>query len=546
MPERIDLQHPHPLFDAAATRRIEQAAAAALPPHALMQRAGLALARLALALAPHARTVWIACGPGNNGGDGLEAAMHLMRWGAHPLVTWLGEKARAPADALASLARARAAGVPFTGAPPPDLCPQDLCIDALLGIGAARAPSGRMAEWLRLMRAAKATLLAVDVPSGLNADTGAWLPAHPGPEMPDATDSIAHNQDTTLVNAQNGSQNAGRHTLTLLTVKPGLFTAHGRDACGTLWFDDLGTAPANEPPAAWLNAPPPLPPRPHASHKGSWGDVAIIGGETWPPHSPAAHGALPPEGALAALGRPGGGEGGHAHGLSMTGAALLAASAALHGGAGRVYVSLLGQDTPMFDACQPELMFRRPDALDLARLTAVCGCGGGSAVQGVLPAVLEQTPRLVLDADALNAIAHDLALQRALRQRAARGQATVLTPHPLEAARLLDCGVADVQERRLYAAQKLAARWQCVAVLKGSGSIIAAPGLPPHINPTGNALLATPGAGDVLAGLIGAHLAAGHPAFEAACRAVRQHGATADAWPPGATLTAGQLARRLA
>ena len=102
-----------PLFDVAATRALEQAAAACLPPHTLMQRAGLAVARLALALAPNAKTIWIACGPGNNGGDGIEAAMHLHRWGKQVVVTWLGDEARAPADTRASLQRAREAGVAF-------------------------------------------------------------------------------------------------------------------------------------------------------------------------------------------------------------------------------------------------------------------------------------------------------------------------------------------------------------------------------------------------------------------------------------------------
>src|SRR3954469_25831200 len=102
---------PWPLHDVAAIRRMEQRATSALPPHTLMQRAGLAVARLALAVAPHARTVWIACGPGNNGGDGFEAALHLKRWGKDPVVTWLGEESRAPEDARASLLRARGAGV---------------------------------------------------------------------------------------------------------------------------------------------------------------------------------------------------------------------------------------------------------------------------------------------------------------------------------------------------------------------------------------------------------------------------------------------------
>ena len=171
MPHLLPLDRPAPLFDLAATRRIEATAQAALPPHTLMQRAGLATARLALALAPHARTVWIACGPGNNGGDGLEAALRLRQWGLNPVVTWLGDDARLPDDARASLQRARAAQVTFTDEPPV-LGAQDLGIDALLGIGATRAPEGRMAELLGQLHASPAMLLTVDVPSGLQADSG--------------------------------------------------------------------------------------------------------------------------------------------------------------------------------------------------------------------------------------------------------------------------------------------------------------------------------------------------------------------------------------
>ena len=97
--QRVTPGQPWPLHDVPAIRRLEQRAAAALPPHTLMQRAGLAVARLSLALAPHARTIWVACGPGNNGGDGFEAAMHLKQWGKQPVVTWLGDEQRAPDDA---------------------------------------------------------------------------------------------------------------------------------------------------------------------------------------------------------------------------------------------------------------------------------------------------------------------------------------------------------------------------------------------------------------------------------------------------------------
>lgn len=502
--QRITTDHTHALYDSAATRRIEAAATAALPPHTLMQRAGRATARLALALAPHARCIWIACGGGNNGGDGLEAAMLLHRAGHPVLVTWLGTPDALPADARLSWQRARDAGVPFADAPPA-LGAQDLCVDALLGLGLtaqprAQAPDARLLACLSHMRASAAPTLCVDLPSGLIADTGQHAPGL----------------------AAAGAPVAARHTLTLLTLKSGLFTAHGRDAAGSVWFDDLGVAPT-EAPSAWLTGPPPAAARPHASHKGSHGDVAIVGGE-----------------GLAA------------RGMGMTGAALLAASAALHGGAGRVMLALLDGGATHALPQQPELMLRRFDALALDRTTVVCGCGGGAAVAALLPQVLHQAARLVLDADALNAIAADARLRQLLHARGQRpGRATVLTPHPLEAARLLGCDTAAVQADRLAAARTLADQFDCTALLKGSGSIIATPGQPPRVNPTGNALLGTGGTGDVLAGLVGARLAAAPQAdalaaFDAAIHACWLHGAAADRWPQGQALTAGRLARSLA
>ncbi len=475
------------LFDIAATRRIEQALAATLPAHALMQRAGLAVARLAMAIAPHARTVWIACGPGNNGGDGLEAAAQLQARGWSPVVTFCGDESRLPTDALASLRRARRAGVTFANAAPAQ---HDLAIDALLGIGATRAPEGVMAEWLHRMRCAPAPLLSVDVPSGLNADTGAVPEAFTTPHP-----------DTTKTGAE------ARFCLSLLTVKPGLFTAHGRDAAGEVWFDDLDGSTVDERPAARLAGTPHRRSRAHASHKGTYGDVVVIGG---------AHG--------------------------MAGAALLAGSAALHGGAGRVLVGLLDGTAATVDVSQPELMLRDAGSLDLSTATVVCGCGGGDAVRTFLPRVLSTAASLVLDADALNAIASDPGLHQLLEARARRGRPTVLTPHPLEAARLLGLSAAQVQSDRLAAARLLAARFG-VVVLKGSGTVIADSGATPVVNLTGNGRLATAGTGDVLAGLVGAALAAGLTPFDAACEAVWHHGNLADQWPIGVPLTASSLAR---
>lgn len=472
----------YPLHGVASTRLIEEHWQAALPSHTLMQRAGLAAAKLALALTPHAQRIWIACGPGNNGGDGLEAAIHLQQWGKTPIVTWLGQPDRAPADAAAAYRRAIAAGITFSPSPPDH---PDGVIDALLGIGHyQREPEGQMAQWMAQINACAAPVLAIDLPSGLHADTGVCTHLH--------------------VQAQ--------HTLSLLTLKPGLFTAHGRDACGTVWLDDLGVAADSGASAdARLGTRPTPTQRSHASHKGSYGDVAIVGGA------------------------PG-----------MTGAALLAASAALHAGAGRVLVGLLDGGSQSVDSTWPELMFRPVNSLVNQAMTVVCGCGGGDAVQAMLESVLSSDAPVVLDADALNSISKSTLFQTLLIQRSSRALTTVLTPHPLEAARLLNCTAQQIQANRLEAARQLKEKFQCVVVLKGSGSVIAAPGQTSVINPTGNAKLATAGTGDVLAGMLGAGLASGQPAFQAACDAVFRHGELADLWPDTTPLTASKLAAQAA
>ena len=497
---QLSAAQPHALHDVAATRALEAAAAASLPAHTLMRRAGAATARLALALAPHARQVWIACGGGNNGGDGLEAAARLQQAGKAVSVTWLGDPSTTPADARAAWQRALAAGVPFTPGPPADLGPHDLCIDALLGIGlratSQRGAAHELRALLSALHASPATLLAVDLPSGLDADTGQYAPGF----APDAP------------------SRAARHTLSLLTLKPGLFTGQGRDACGSVWLDDLGCGALAPAATAQLGTQQQADGRQaqrHASHKGSFGDVAVIGGE-----------------GLAA------------RGMGMTGAAWLAASAALHGGAGRVMVALLDEGTTLAPPW-PELMLRRVHALDWPQLTAVCGCGGGEAVRAVLPEALARAARLVLDADGLNAVAGDSALAAALRARAAAGLSSILTPHPLEAARLLHCTTAEVQADRLAAARALAERHACTVVLKGSGSVTATAGERTIVNFTGNARLATGGTGDVLAGLIGARLAAGLSPHAAASSAVQAHGAAADQWPAHQALTASALAAAL-
>ena len=472
---------PWPLHDIAATRRLEAQALAAHAPHTLMLRAGSAVARLALAVAPQAQRVLVLAGPGNNGGDGLVAARLLHGLGLQVQVLLLADPARQPADAARANAEAVAAGVPVQDAnthegPLPDA---DVLIDALLGLGASHAFTGPLAALLARARDARGRgtrVLAIDLPSGLDADRGS---------------------------ASEGTLPAD-WTLALLTLKPGLHTHQGRDLAGDVWLDTLGLDLNTADASAWLAGPWRAPLRAHATHKGIYGDVIAIGGAA-----------------------------------GMGGALWLAGRAALAAGAGRVYLSARDTRAAAVDPAWPELM-SQPAAWSLpparlARSTVLCGCGGGEGLREVLPPLLRHAARLLLDADALNAVAAESGLRSALRARAAHGLPTVLTPHPLEAARLLGLDAAEVQADRLRAAQTLADQLQSVVVLKGSGSVIATPAGhgQPVINPSGNAALATAGTGDVLAGWIAGHWSAAGAA----------HGASGEDGPSGSASAVACAAR---
>lgn len=492
-----------PVYQRAHVRVLEQALQkrSAAP---LMQRAGSVAAQLALAIAPHARHIWIAAGPGNNGGDGLETALNLHQWGKNVLVSLLAEPEQLPADARRAWQRAIHAGVKIQRDLPHELLTTlnaaDLCIDALLGLGASRPLSPTMSAWIEALNQTPAKCLALDLPSGLHPDSGQLL------NPPETAQQVVR----------------ADHTLTFIVTKPGLHMGHGRDASGQLWLADLNAqndnaavaTPPNPQPDAWLNPPLASRLKTHASHKGTHGDVAVVGGEA------LQH-----------------------RGMGMTGAALLAAQAALHAGAGRVMLTLLGES-----ACNPsppDLMVRHWAQLELENLHVVAGCGGGHAIEPYMPELLLRSAHLVLDADGLNAVAANPTLKQQLQQRATRGQNTVITPHPLEAARLLQSTTLKVQANRLEAAATLAELYQCTVVLKGSGTVITAPKHTARINTSGNGKLAIGGTGDVLAGLIGALMANGRIAFEAACHGVQRHGQVADEWPENLTLTASRLAQRL-
>ena len=458
------------LYRSQSLRRIE----AAHSDEPLMQRAGAAAAAWAAELAiQRERPVLVLAGPGNNGGDAFEAARLLRERFFETCVVFAGNPDSLPPDAAAARQRFVEAGGSTV-----DRIPGDrhwaLIIDGLFGIGLARAPAGHYADWIAIANEAAARdgcpLLALDCPSGLDADTGhAFSPCI-----------------------------AASHTLTFITAKPGLLTADGPDCCGELCLAALDLAPATEVPAdgyrlALADFAAHLRPRRLNSHKGSYGSAGILGGAP-----------------------------------SMVGAAFLAGRAALKLGAGRVYLGLLDPNPPACDLLQPELMLRRPGNLLQADLSAIaCGPGLGGSLEAIalIDAAIASELPLLLDADALNLVASEGNLRVAL---ASRGNPAILTPHPAEAARLLECATPEVQADRFAAAREIAERYHCHVALKGCGTVLAAVDGRFWVNSTGNPGMATAGMGDVLSGLIVALLAQGWPAVSALLAGVHLHGAAAD------------------
>lgn len=471
-----------PLFTVAEIRAIEHAAAQRLPEGALMQRAGQAGANEALDLLPFTTSrarVLVLAGPGNNGGDALETAAHLAHAGALVTVLHFPPSAAPAAERNAALHRAvnsparlitladaaeaqtAVAGTDWT-----------LVVDGLFGIGLARPITGGYADLVATINRLPCQVIALDVPSGLDADTGA------------------------VVGGEAGAVLRATHTVTFIGDKPGLHTAEGRDHAGLVIASNLEIDRDLFPQAqARLNDVALFAHcarrRRHSSHKGSHGNVAVVGGAR-----------------------------------GMAGAPILAARTALNAGAGRVYACFVG-DPPAFDATQPELMCRSAQQYDFSSAILVIGpgMGGSSSSAEMLASALHTHSPVVLDADALNLVAGSEALQRQLAQRDA---SCILTPHPLEAARLLAISAAQVQSDRPSAARELARKLSATVVLKGSGTVIAARDGAIVINNTGNPALATAGTGDVLSGLCGALLAQGWPEWEAALAAVWLHGMAAD------------------
>jgi hydroxyethylthiazole kinase-like uncharacterized protein yjeF len=474
------------LYTTAELRAIEADAQASLPAATLMQRAGRAAAAWIDARFGAGRSVLVVCGPGNNGGDGYACARELAARGHAVECVALAESVTD--DARAARAAWQADGGRVLHELPADRrC--DVVVDALFGIGLARPLAGRYFDAVRWIEAQAALVVALDVPSGLDADRGIWVGGV-----------------------------AGVHacaTCTFLGAKPGLYTADGCDAAGEVFVDALGV---DAPEAEGALVHPDqfetlLARRPRNTHKGSFGSVAVVGG-----------------------------------GLGMVGAPLLAARAALRLGAGRVYVDCIGAPDLRFDPAQPELMFRRLASLaEVDAIVVGCGLGTDDAAAAALAAAFERSVPLVVDADALNLLAGrappDLIRGGVLEAHAA---GRVLTPHPLEAARLLGATAHEVQADRVAAARALARQTASIVVLKGAGTVIAHPAGRWWINPTGGPALATAGTGDVLAGMIGAFIAQGIEPIQAALAAAWLHGRAADEHGGDVGLVAGELPARAA
>jgi ADP-dependent NAD(P)H-hydrate dehydratase / NAD(P)H-hydrate epimerase len=477
-----------PVYRVADVRSLE-AAAAGQP---LMQRAGLAAAEVARELvAGRSPRVLVLAGPGNNGGDGFVVARWLKTWFFDVEVAFAGDASRLGVDAATALRDWVAAG----GETCTDWNRSDdwgLIVDGMFGIGLTRTIDAPYSQWIADVNAAGVPVLALDIPSGLDADTGC---------------------------AQAATIRA-RATATFIALKPGLLTADGPDHCGAISVHalDLTTQtllPARGERLMWDALRKALPQPLHRArsnvHKGSFGTLAIIGGSD-----------------------------------GTVGAALLAGRSALYLGAGKVYVGLASTAAPAVDELAPELMLRdaqRTLEMPCDALVVGPGLGTDARARGLVARALASDVPIVVDADALNLIAGDAALASALSARTAP---SAITPHPGEAARLAQCSTAAIQVDRLGAAQALATRYNAATVLKGAGSVLTFTNGSWAINASGNAGLASGGTGDVLSGMLGALLAQGIAVDDALKLAVNLHGAAADALVAGCTGPLGLIASELA
>lgn len=483
------MELPEALYTAAQAQELDRLAIAhRIPGLKLMERAGWAAFDLLRARWPRARRIAVVCGPGNNGGDGYVVARLAHDAGLAVALLTLGESEKTKGSAEAERKKCKSAGVPIKKFQHELLAGQDLIVDALLGIGLQREVEGEWRAVIEAMNSSHAPILAVDIPSGLQADTGRVM----------------------------GAAARAQATMTFIGLKAGLFTGAGRDHAGEIFFNGLEV-----PPEIYKKVPMAarrvteaslrnlLPRRRRGMHKGDAGHVLIIGGDR-----------------------------------GMPGAARLAGEAAYRAGAGLVTLATHPEHAAQISAARPELIVHGvPSAAELRRLLPRAdviavgpGLGRGKWGEALLGAALDASLPLVLDADALNILAGD----------PLRHKDWILTPHPGEAARLLGMTKEEIQADRFAAAHELVASFGGVCVLKGAGTLIASLSLHEGVISLcdrGNPGMASAGMGDVLTGVIAGLRAQGLNSAAAARLGVWLHATAGD--DAAATGEIGMLASDL-
>jgi NAD(P)H-hydrate epimerase len=412
------------------------------------------------------------CGVGNNGGDGFVLARLAHSAGLDPRILSVGDAKNMKGEAADARSACAAAGISVTPFNAQALHDSDIVVDALLGTGLTRPVEGAWREAIDIVNELQAEpILAVDIPSGLNADSGAVM----------------------------GAAVRAHTTVTFVGLKSGLFTGSGREHGGEIIFADLQIPPdvclRSEPIAQRLkdsefqNC---LRPRPRDAHKGDMGHVLIVGGDR-----------------------------------GMGGAVRLAGEAAYRAGAGLVTVLTRAEHVALVGAARPELLVYGVDdwrearvVFERASVVAVGpGLGQSPWSKKLFDAALASGRPLVIDADGLNLLA----------KATARRDDWILTPHPGEAARLLGLATGDIQADRFSAVNALNERYGGVSVLKGSGTLIAKAGVRPvSLCDRGNPGMASAGMGDVLTGVVAALLAQGLETWDAARLAVWLHALAGD------------------
>jgi NAD(P)H-hydrate epimerase len=464
---------PHALYRAAQVRELDRIAIEeqGIPGATLMQRAGEAAFASLQRQWPRARSLGVLCGVGNNGGDGFVVARLALAAGFRVRVWQVGDAARIRGDALSARDALLAAGGAIDDFDGTGLGDVEVLVDGLLGTGLSGEVDGQWRAAIEVMNVAHAIgthVLALDIPSGLHADTGRIL-------------GVAVTADVCV---------------TFIGLKVGLFTGQGPACCGALAFSDLAvpdTVYVQLTPTAtrlsWNQTA--LPPRSPAAHKGDFGHVLVVGGDR-----------------------------------GMSGALQLAGEAALRTGAGLVSEATRAEHAAVISAVRPELMVHGVESVSalsplFKRATVLAvgpGLGQGEWGRMLFSAVLESLLPMVVDADALNLLAAE----------PAHRHNWILTPHPGEAARLLGQTMEQVQADRLAAATAIQQQYGGVVLLKGAGTVIVNSAGEIGVCSEGNPGMASGGMGDVLTGVIAGLLAQQCSPSEAATLGVCLHAHAAD------------------